>query len=736
MNSSDVFPTSLNEIEATEKVKQEKQLLDIIYEENENASCVMHNIKLPTKGLYGTKITWNTSDSSVVTKNGVVMRKNTSQKVTLEATIQAGSVIEKKVFPIIVIGKKQSGGVKFENVETSYVISSGKDIVLSGALIADSNIQELSVSCDELNKFKYTIAQSKLGSKQYDLSNVKISTRDNQLAPGTYHFKLYAKTEKQKESVFISSFEVQVKENGDSLHDLKHLKIGYQGLDNENQVTQNIKLDSKGEYGTIITWKSSNPKIISEKGTVNRPENDTKVYLTATVNDDGVIAQKTFEVTVLSKKIETLVRMKIDGAKSPVKLQLKYSTSEISIRKVYFHFYKKNTMELAQVYSYETGAPKNFNLDLPSGEYIVTVKGYNNKDKLIVQGYDTFVCGLSLEDFYVEDNNKNSISSGKLCSYDGIKEIRLSLYEYGRLINEVIVDGKNQKQIDLSNANLKLDELFKGATIGEKTLTIHAVDVNGNKVSASCNFNYVPDTNQKKWNSELEKYSELHDFDLLKELKEIILFKHQYTVNGVVYNEHIYQGNVFYTYLNNDKQCFVSDKKTLNQLEDLTYNMSKQETVASVKEEISPYMKSINKNISYLDALLKKEDYIEKLSDYRTGKKMLFHSSAEGINDLMKSCSTLDEVNEAFAYLLLCEANTRINEISKFCEDRNYYNNVTNYNDFIRFIENRAWIDQNYNIIIDYANKTFECTSLGKRVLRVETAAIYVASIINYIYKG
>ena len=30
----------------------------------------------------------------------------------------------------------------------------------------------------------------------------------------------------------------------------------------------------------------------------------------------------------------------------------------------------------------------------------------------------------------------------------------------------------------------------------------------------------------------------------------------------------------------------------------------------------------------------------------------------------------------------------------------------------------------------------FKSTTLGKRVLRVETAAIYVASIINYIYKG
>ena len=30
----------------------------------------------------------------------------------------------------------------------------------------------------------------------------------------------------------------------------------------------------------------------------------------------------------------------------------------------------------------------------------------------------------------------------------------------------------------------------------------------------------------------------------------------------------------------------------------------------------------------------------------------------------------------------------------------------------------------------------FDCTTLGKRVLRVETAAICVASIINYIYEG
>ena len=33
-------------------------------------------------------------------------------------------------------------------------------------------------------------------------------------------------------------------------------------------------------------------------------------------------------------------------------------------------------------------------------------------------------------------------------------------------------------------------------------------------------------------------------------------------------------------------------------------------------------------------------------------------------------------------------------------------------------------------------NNGYQGISLGKRVMRVETAAIYVASIINYVYKG
>ena len=33
-------------------------------------------------------------------------------------------------------------------------------------------------------------------------------------------------------------------------------------------------------------------------------------------------------------------------------------------------------------------------------------------------------------------------------------------------------------------------------------------------------------------------------------------------------------------------------------------------------------------------------------------------------------------------------------------------------------------------------NNNFNAVTLGKRVLRVETAAIYVASIINYTYEG
>lgn len=73
-----------------------------------------------------------------------------------------------------------------------------------------------------------------------------------------------------------------------------------------SEVQNNMMLPSKGSSGSDITWKSSNPDVISAEGKVTRPEigeENVKVTLTASASyAGGKEVTKTFEVTVLAKK--------------------------------------------------------------------------------------------------------------------------------------------------------------------------------------------------------------------------------------------------------------------------------------------------------------------------------------------------------------------------------------------------------------------------------------------------
>ncbi|MEC0171468.1 S-layer homology domain-containing protein [Paenibacillus graminis] len=81
--------------------------------------------------------------------------------------------------------------------------------------------------------------------------------------------------------------------------DKDRLEIGYTQGDLKTSVTKNVILPAIGEHGSVITWASSNPEIISALGEVKRPSSTTEVMLTATLKKDGAEAQKSFVLTVL-----------------------------------------------------------------------------------------------------------------------------------------------------------------------------------------------------------------------------------------------------------------------------------------------------------------------------------------------------------------------------------------------------------------------------------------------------
>ncbi|WP_161946605.1 immunoglobulin-like domain-containing protein [Ureibacillus xyleni] len=77
------------------------------------------------------------------------------------------------------------------------------------------------------------------------------------------------------------------------------LQIGYKESDSATSVTQDLSLPSTLGDNIQVTWKTSNPSIISAEGIVSRPTTaDTIVTLTATITGQSSTVTKTFPLTV------------------------------------------------------------------------------------------------------------------------------------------------------------------------------------------------------------------------------------------------------------------------------------------------------------------------------------------------------------------------------------------------------------------------------------------------------
>ncbi len=76
-------------------------------------------------------------------------------------------------------------------------------------------------------------------------------------------------------------------------------------LGDVSAVTENLSLPKKGDFSASISWTSSNERIISTKGYVNRPgftEEDIVVTLTATITLGEYTETKVFDVTVVKEE--------------------------------------------------------------------------------------------------------------------------------------------------------------------------------------------------------------------------------------------------------------------------------------------------------------------------------------------------------------------------------------------------------------------------------------------------
>ncbi|MBD0404536.1 immunoglobulin-like domain-containing protein, partial [Flammeovirga sp. EKP202] len=84
------------------------ETIEVTYAEDETSSDVISNVTLPTTTEYGGTITWESSNETVISTSGVVVRAKQNETITLTATLDLLGETDTKMFDLTVIAAEKT----------------------------------------------------------------------------------------------------------------------------------------------------------------------------------------------------------------------------------------------------------------------------------------------------------------------------------------------------------------------------------------------------------------------------------------------------------------------------------------------------------------------------------------------------------------------------------------------------------------------------------------------------
>ena len=269
--------------------------LAIGYTAGDSAESVTSNLVLPSEGENGEVITWQSSNSSVVSPYGAVIRGTEDVNVTLTATVSIGGYSARRSFTVTVksrISAEEKNAelvaLDKEALDIQYAPGDSKDSVTSNLKLAEvglmgsailwsSNREDIITEYGEVTRpstdvqVKLTALIFRTGAQDTKVFTVTVKGQNKNTAP----------TDKETVDKVLSA-----------------LTIGYSDGDSEDSVTDKLTLATVGAEGTEIEWTSSHPAVVTAYGGVVRQVEDVSVTLTATVRKGSASAAKSFTVLV------------------------------------------------------------------------------------------------------------------------------------------------------------------------------------------------------------------------------------------------------------------------------------------------------------------------------------------------------------------------------------------------------------------------------------------------------
>lgn len=269
---------------------------DTIRKENIKQDSVASALHLPDAGTNGSTITWSSSDEAVIATDGTVTRPSYldgDRTVTLTAVIRKGDKVQTKEFVVTVIKRPITDA---ESVKVALT-----DLTWD-MIRADNETQEqVKTRLDLITEGSHDSTIAWTSSMESVLGHDGTVNRPG-YAEGDQTVTLTA-TVTKGDVTYNKEFVVTVKAKREKLNDqldeaIGLLRIGYNGQDSADNVTQKIELISKGYYDSEVEWTSHRSDIVNNSGEVQRPLKDTVVRLTARVTKEGFFREKDFYITV------------------------------------------------------------------------------------------------------------------------------------------------------------------------------------------------------------------------------------------------------------------------------------------------------------------------------------------------------------------------------------------------------------------------------------------------------
>lgn len=281
-----------------ENINADYEALEVKFAPGDSYESVTSDVKLTERGLRGSGIEWTSDREDLILSTGELLsRPQQDTLVQLTANLYRNNLQKEKVFTILIKAQKTEDGQP-EETDQQIVEKVASSLKIGYTGEDNQNYVTQDLSLDTMGSEGTTIEwEADKPHVVTEYGKVVRQESDTRVVLTATISRNDASVKKVFDPILVIRKEPEPDANTDQKKfqaDYEALEIGYAVGDSKDSITSDLELPIQGKNGSTIEWKSSKEDIIKKDGKVIRPEQNTKVTLTAKVSLGKLSEEKIF----------------------------------------------------------------------------------------------------------------------------------------------------------------------------------------------------------------------------------------------------------------------------------------------------------------------------------------------------------------------------------------------------------------------------------------------------------